>query len=157
MSDPIRSISQNNYILATQQEVSHDNTLTGNGTPESPLGVANSSNETVLFSDTNGVDGSHLPSGMTDMTSFKYIRITIAGFYNKINGYVKRVVTFAADSTYFEVLLNIAGTDYVNMGFILLKNNGTSLSLTWSYVGKGGSSFGNDASRIRLYEVIGIN
>ena len=157
MSDPIRSISQNNYILATQQEVSHDNTLTGNGTPESPLGVANSSNETVLFSDTNGVDGSHLPSGMTDMTSFKYIRITIAGFYNKINGYVKRVVTFAADSTYFEVLLNIAGTDYVNMGFILLKNNGTSLSLTLSYVGKGGSSFGNDASRIRLYEVIGIN
>lgn len=39
MSDPIRSISQNNYILATQQEVSHDNTLTGNGTPESPLSV----------------------------------------------------------------------------------------------------------------------
>lgn len=40
MSDPIRSISQNNYILATQQEVSHDNTLTGNGTPESPLGIS---------------------------------------------------------------------------------------------------------------------
>lgn len=39
MSDPIRSISQNNYILATQQEVSHDNTLTGNGTEESPLSV----------------------------------------------------------------------------------------------------------------------
>jgi hypothetical protein len=39
MSDPIRSISQNNFILADQKEVSHDNTLTGNGTPESPLGV----------------------------------------------------------------------------------------------------------------------
>lgn len=54
MSDPIRSISQNNYILATQQEVSHDNTLTGNGTPESPLGVANSSDETVLWENSSG-------------------------------------------------------------------------------------------------------
>lgn len=39
MSEPIQSIAQNNYILATQQEVSHDDTLSGNGTVESPLGV----------------------------------------------------------------------------------------------------------------------
>lgn len=39
MSDPIRSISQNNFILADQKEVSHDNTLSGNGTEASPLGV----------------------------------------------------------------------------------------------------------------------
>jgi hypothetical protein len=49
MSD-IQSISQNNYILATQQEVSHDNTLSGNGTVDSPLGVVPGYNETVLFS-----------------------------------------------------------------------------------------------------------
>ena len=45
MSEPIQSIAQNNYILATQQEVSHDNTLSGNGTVDSPLGL----NETVLW------------------------------------------------------------------------------------------------------------
>ena len=39
MSEPIQSIAQNNYILATQQEVSHDNTLSGNGMADSPLGV----------------------------------------------------------------------------------------------------------------------
>lgn len=39
MSEPIQSIATNNYILATQQEVSHDNTLSGNGTVDSPLGV----------------------------------------------------------------------------------------------------------------------
>lgn len=39
MSEPIQSIAQNNYILATQQEVSHDNSLSGNGTVDSPLGV----------------------------------------------------------------------------------------------------------------------
>ena len=33
------SIWNNNYILATQQEVSHDNTLSGTGMTASPLGV----------------------------------------------------------------------------------------------------------------------
>ena len=41
MSDEIQAISQGNYILATQREVSHDNSLSGNGTVESPLGVVN--------------------------------------------------------------------------------------------------------------------
>ena len=39
MSEPIQSIAQNNYILSTPQEVAHDNTLSGNGTVNSPLGV----------------------------------------------------------------------------------------------------------------------
>ena len=55
MSEPIQSIAQNNYILSTQQEISHDNTLSGNGTVESPLGVVNVYNETVLFQ-TSSVD-----------------------------------------------------------------------------------------------------
>lgn len=46
----IQSIAQNNYILATQQEISHDNTLSGNGTVDSPLGVVPGYNETVLYS-----------------------------------------------------------------------------------------------------------
>lgn len=41
MSEPIQSIAQNNYILATQQEVSHDSSLSGNGMADSPLGVVN--------------------------------------------------------------------------------------------------------------------
>lgn len=40
MANEIQSIAQNNYILSTQQEVSHDNTLSGNGTVDSPLGVS---------------------------------------------------------------------------------------------------------------------
>lgn len=41
MSEPIQAISQGNYILATQQEVSHDNSLSGTGMADSPLGVVN--------------------------------------------------------------------------------------------------------------------
>jgi len=52
MSD-IQSISQGNYVLATQQEVSHDNSLSGNGTVDSPLGVVPGYNETVLWSGTS--------------------------------------------------------------------------------------------------------
>ena len=51
MSEPIQSISQGNYILATQQEISHDNTLSGNGTVDSHLGVVPGYNETVLWVD----------------------------------------------------------------------------------------------------------
>lgn len=46
----IRTIAQGNYILSTPQEVSHDNTLSGNGTVNSPLGVVPGYNETVLYS-----------------------------------------------------------------------------------------------------------
>jgi hypothetical protein len=35
----INAIATNNYLLATQQEVSHDNTLSGSGTTASPLSV----------------------------------------------------------------------------------------------------------------------
>ena len=69
MSEPIQSIAQNNYILATQQEVSHDNTLSGNGTVDSPLGL----NETVL--------ADNIPNDSTSFTlsekpsNFERIRI----------------------------------------------------------------------------------
>lgn len=46
----IQSIAQNNYILATPQEVSHDSSLSGTGTVDSPLGVVPGYNETVLWS-----------------------------------------------------------------------------------------------------------
>ena len=57
MSDEIRAIAQNNYILTTQQEVSHDASLSGNGTVDSPLGVVHGYNETVLWSGDIGYSG----------------------------------------------------------------------------------------------------
>ena len=70
MSDPIRSISQNNFILADQKEVSHDNTLSGNGTPESHLGL----NETVLYENTE--EGSTNSFTLSEkLTNFERVRI----------------------------------------------------------------------------------
>ena len=84
MSEPIQSIAQNNYILSTQQEISHDNTLSGNGTVDSPLGVVPCYNETVLWS------GSWKPGNGTVVTNsaievsesvsnFEYIRVVTEG------------------------------------------------------------------------------
>jgi len=83
MSDPIRSISQNNFILADQKEVSHDNTLTGNGTPESPLGL----NETVLWSNANGSGTIQLSESISNFYRLRFKIKTDQGFqYFEIAG-----------------------------------------------------------------------
>jgi len=75
MSEPIQSISQGNYILATQQEVSHDNTLSGNGTSASPLGVVPGYNETVLW------DSGNLTIGSTATLSESVKNFELFGVY----------------------------------------------------------------------------
>jgi hypothetical protein len=69
----INAIATNNYLLATQQEVSHDNTLSGNGTVDSPLGVVPGYNETVLWEGTmsaSGVSASYSEPAL----NFEYLR-----------------------------------------------------------------------------------
>jgi len=73
----IQAIATNNYLLATQQEVSHDNTLSGNGTVESPLGL----NETVLWI----WDGTSNTSPLTasePLSSFEKVEIVWEHNYN---------------------------------------------------------------------------
>ena len=72
MSEPIQSIAQNNNILATQQEVSHDSSLSGNGTVDSPLGVVPGYNETVLWS---GADTTATQTLSENITAFEEIKV----------------------------------------------------------------------------------
>ena len=90
MSEPIQSISQGNYILATQQEVSHDNTLSGNGTSASPLGL----NETILFS---GSVGQNSNASLSD-SWHNYDRIKVYGYSKPAGGmcYEARVADMEA-------------------------------------------------------------
>ena len=75
MSEPIQSIAQNNYILATQQEVSHDNSLSGNGTVNSPLSVVPGYNETVLYSGPIGAFNTELTLN-EPFSAFQYVGVT---------------------------------------------------------------------------------
>ena len=79
MSEPIQSISQGNYILATSQEVLHDNTLSGNGTSASPLGVV--PNETILFQYTGEGKNTSTAFDISEpLTNFELIRIRGVGY-----------------------------------------------------------------------------
>lgn len=85
MSEPIQSIATNNYLLAAQQEVSHDNTLSGNGTVDSPLGL----NETVLWSGSWKPGNTSSPTNSAievseSIDNFEYIRVVTEGILCQI-------------------------------------------------------------------------
>ena len=155
MSDPIRSISQNNYILATQQEVSHDNTLTGNGTPESPLGVANSSDETVLWEGENGelMSANNYTVNLAD-DPLSYNRIGIYGRPHE-NAGCQNYVEF--DPSYSAVCKTV--TTYVNTTtpvwsvntYSFSGNSMTLLSQTHIWGTQSGSG------GLWIYKVVGID
>lgn len=71
----IQSITQNNYILTTQQEVSHDNSLSGNGTVDSPIGVVPGYNETVLWSGAFLAQTNNTATITEPITNFETIKI----------------------------------------------------------------------------------
>ena len=93
MSEPIQSISQGNYILATQKEVSHDNTLSGNGTVDSPLGVVPGYNETVLWSGTGQISTFTLSEKLSNFEKFRFVmggyntqQLGICEYYSPVDG-----------------------------------------------------------------------
>lgn len=122
MSEPIQSIAQNNYILATQQEVSHDNTLSGNGTVDSPLGVVPGYNETVLWEGSAGT-GTNLvlsenynnfdrlrfeyrpwsevetPSHQISEVGTTYNNFTLGSFWNNNTTYATFIYTYQGNGT----------------------------------------------------------
>lgn len=143
MSDPIRSISQNNYILATQQEVSHDNTLTGNGTPESPLGVANSSDETTLWENSSGSTSSVALS--ESPYNFDFVDIYAAQRYSGGEGPV----------VYRLYLINNPGVFCVGAGWL----NGTypyTGAIKFSLSSSNISAQSDSGRTTVIYKVVGI-
>lgn len=138
MSEPIQSISQGNYILATQQEVSHDNTLSGNGTVDSPLGL----NETVLFS----ADTWSATCPLSEPASnFEYISVVYSEAYGNSCG---GVVTLNTDKMTFS-----GGTNdkiYIDVPFyysnkINCRGGNYSFDDTTSFVLKNGIQINMDS------------
>ena len=145
MSDPIRSISQNNYILATQQEVSHDNTLTGNGTPESPLGVANSSDETVLWENSSGSTSS--VSLSESPYNFEFVDI----YAGSRNGNVTTGPVVYRCSLINNPTLFCIGAGYINAGYPYdgaIKFTVSSSNISGQFSGSGFS--------VVIYKVVGV-
>lgn len=156
MSEPIQSISQGNYILATQQEVSHDNTLSGNGTSASPLGL----NETVLWS---GAPSTSI-NVSEPFSNFESIKIT--AYAQEQNSGRAQTFEFLGTNSSIDLHIynyNAEGTSIVN--YLTRYNiNGSNFSASvihhwWQLTGSvtGGIWSGPGANPVVPIKIIGIN
>ena len=158
MSEPIQSIAQNNYILATQKEVSHDNTLSGNGTVDSPLGVVPDYNETVLYKFTGSDILETSAYNLSEAyTNFNRMRITFV--YN--DGYsICQEYDTKHDATRISAPIGITpttnGNIYCKIGGFTHNNEHTQISRTSSYDITNFTGM-NVANVISIDSVVGIN
>ena len=160
MSEPIQSIAQNNYILATQQEVSHDNTLSGNGTVDSPLGVVPGYNETVLW-DGNGALSSSVNLS-ENMNNFEFIDVYERWDVAIANATVHRIYMEGKSSAVINFAIGVNGWYLVVQKLNL---NGTSLSVDSAHAIHGSSYTSTDLThesnttllKRTIIKVIGIN
>lgn len=157
MSEPIQSIAQNNYILATQKEVSHDNTLSGNGTVDSPLGVVPGYNETVLWEGTptnNNIQCSEVLSNFErvilygkwnyNSTQAIYAETTIPGSAGAVQVGGLGLNTTATPTDFFCTYIDysISGKNLTSRAKLRKQLNGQNSSTT---------------DTILIYKIIGIN
>lgn len=161
MSEPIQAIATNNYLLATQQEVSHDSTLSGNGTSASPLGL----NETVLWENPNGTMTKDIQWPQTlsepitnfEKVSFLYGADDYSGnaeyhTFNTYNDFNYNLVAWRCDGP---------GSDYIFWREAKFNCNGTSLTNPYNSTINLSTAFAgggfNTAGFNWLLKVVGIN
>lgn len=141
------------FITSGAEIVNHDNTLSGNGTVNSPLGL----NETVLWSGT--YSGTSAIPFTESYKNFDYVRINF-----KRSDNLSFVHTFnTEDQTYNEISLmgnwcrlnNAGGISLVCSQYTL---NDTSLQFTRGCeIGIGASPSNASANKIIVTKIVGIN
>ena len=159
MSEPIQSIAQNNYILATQQEVSHDNTLSGNGTVDSPLGVVPGYNETVLWEAT--ANNQYSATLNEPYSNFERIRIEFGAadtlntgrtLYNEFPGYASQFNLIGQRTDAGGVVMTVSDLSGTNNSTYLVPSYGRFI-----VVPKTSTSLSVGNISVALKSVVGIN
>ena len=172
MANEIQSIAQGNYILSTQQEVAHDNTLSGNGTVESPLGVVPGYNETVLYSNLTDrpttvgsyIDLSESPLNFTEIAIYLNGSAP-TGSNNLSNGYEKVPVEQLSSSNGLQFVKEFAGvvggstSTVFDMGCGYSGTSGTRWTKWYGYSCSIHDKIVNFNNNIHLniWKVVGIN
>ena len=151
----INAIATNNYLLAAQQEVSHDNTLSGNGTVESPLGV----NETVLWEAT--ANNQYSANLNEPYSNFERVRIEfIAGdtlntdrtLYNEFPGYASQFNLIGQRTDVGGVVMTVSDLSGTNNNTHLVPSYGRFI-----VVPKTTTTLNVGNINIALKTVVGIN
>lgn len=145
------------FIPSGAEIVNHDNTLSGNGTVDSPLGVVRGYNETVLWEGDAG--SSDFPITLSEAaTNFERIRIVW-----KWNGSVAQcaIVSEHAPTDADFCLHNaadLANNQYFTNGRFTYTTNYTKIEYSWGIQAHGSwNTPASEEKQIHFYKVIGIN
>jgi hypothetical protein len=156
------------FITEGAEIVNHDNTLSGNGTVDSPLGVVPGYNETVLWSGDEAITTSHTISLSEDVKNFDTIRI----LFRNNDGYRNSTEVIPPPSTGNNLLAGLSVVTPLSNGYAYLKSlsvwissDGKTLStptnsqqLRWPVSGSSVTfTVGQSDQNIIIQRVIGIN
>ena len=160
------------FITSGAEIVNHDNTLSGNGTVDSPLGVVPGYNETVLYSNLTGrpvATGQYFDLSESPL-NFEYIEVylngsTPSGSNNIANGYEKipyiQMKTSNGLEFHKEFVGTVAGSTSTvhDMGCGYSGTSGTRWTKWYGYsynVGTKATDFNNN-QHLNIWQVVGIN
>ena len=117
------------FIVSADPFVQHDNSLSGNGTVNSPLGVVPGYNETVLYSGAIGAFNSVLTLN-EPFSAFQYIGVTQIG---STNAMMNLYPTERLDPSRLSFNLNW-GVNYMLNGYVKFTPVANSDGLKYTYV-----------------------
>ena len=145
------------FITEGAEIVNHDNTLSGNGTVDSPLGVS----ETVLWEGTPSSVTSDIPLS-ENPANFEYIDVFARWTYNSsqhINCYVRIFgnetnFSLCGDGTYN----NSSTTDYSTWRVVgNYSLSSTKITVLRAYRVTSAGQGGSNSDTLKILKVIGIN
>ena len=146
------------FIASGAEIVNHDNTLSGNGTVDSPLGL----NETVLYDGVTGVSGCTLSE---PMTNFERIRIYIGTEASPSNNSI--IYEVDPNTTSFSVVRG-KGVGNAWISWIHFSASSTSISIpnakAFNFGSTGSSTWSNPTITLdsaedknSIWKVVGVN
>lgn len=155
------------FITEGAEIVNHDNSLSGNGTVDSPLGVVPGYNETVLWETTTGASACTLSEPMTNFKSIKILYGNGGGAgaaKDQYGGYYEADPNFTdfnfirgkGAANVWWSWIRVVATDRSNITVPASKafNFGAQTATTWQ---NPSVSVNNTEDRNCLYKVIGVN
>lgn len=154
-------IYQDHYILAEQQEVSHDSSMSGNGTVNSPLSVVPGYNETVLFSASAGTSAATLSE---DLTNFTRLRFKLGNTVGTEGWQYQEIPAITSNVIHLSYNCGGGGNEYY-VGLFGTMSSTTAINLTKCVAVKAPFSDStattitgnNNYYQKAIFEVVGIN
>jgi len=139
------------FITEGAEIVNHDNTLSGNGTVDSPLGL----NETVLWSGTK--TGLTTATLSESLSNFKKARIKFCPYYTTSTMPTEIKEFIPEEGKKIICLSNFVTPNKLNIFKTIFSYNGTTFTIESQYYFDGTFTASKNDAALQIYEIVGIN